>query len=338
MVTAQLTRAGVFNYETRGGPMRREWRPEEEVFRTDSLATFAHAPVTLNHPPPGPLGSRKISASTWKRDAVGHAVGMPRREGDQAVADLLIRDGAVVEQIKAGKIRHISLGYEQDYDPTPGTTPAGERFDGVQRNIRGNHIALLPAGTQPRGGENCTLRLDAQGDEESGAVNSGGMDLNEALALLEALKTENAKLRTDAAEVPVLRASLVTANAAIEPAALDALLVARAAKTAKATEIATKRALIKTRSPGLAERVDAFSVETVEALCAAYAELPHPSMAVLTGQNAPAVPAAPAAPAAGASGGERTDAKVSPSNIGVLQAKVARNGAEAFKAAKGIVL
>jgi hypothetical protein len=336
MVTAQLTRAGVFSYETRGGPMRREWRPEEEVFRADSMATFAHAPVTLNHPPPGPLGSRKISAATWKRDAVGHAVGAPRREGDQAVADLLIRDAATVQAIKSGKVRFVSLGYEQDYDPTPGTTPTGERFDGIQRNIRGNHIALLPAGVQPRGGENCSLRLDAQGDEECSAVNSLQMTPEQIEALQAqntALAGENAKLRTDAAEVPVLRASLATAaadlataKAAVSPERLDALLTERATQVAKDADLAAKRKTIKERTPALAERVDSYSAETVEAVFATYASLPHPSMKVLAGQNAPAVPAV-----------ERADA-VSPTNISALQAKVAANGAAAFKAARGIVL
>ena len=44
-VNARLTKSGVFNYEN-----TREYRPDEEVFRADSLESLKGAPVTDLHP------------------------------------------------------------------------------------------------------------------------------------------------------------------------------------------------------------------------------------------------------------------------------------------------
>jgi hypothetical protein len=49
-VKAHLTRAGVFEYETTEGKSIREYRPPEEVFAAESLATLSDAPITVEHP------------------------------------------------------------------------------------------------------------------------------------------------------------------------------------------------------------------------------------------------------------------------------------------------
>lgn len=293
-VTGQLTRAGIFTY-FQDGKARREYRPADEVFRADALETFAGVPVTVKHP-----RGRLVSSQTWKDDAVGHMGDSIRKDGDVAIGDLYIRDAATVAEVKAGRLKGLSLGYRVQYDPTPGTTPEGERYDGVQRNIRGNHVALLPSNIPARGGPECVLRLDSAGDEidpsndarEDAGVKSERMTPEQ----IAALQAELTQARADAAEVPALRASLKTALA--QPAALpqdriDALVSERADVLALAgkhgiktadkdgkalTNLAIKRAVVAKTSPAVADRVDSFGDETVNALLTVEAAKPHPSL------------------------------------------------------------
>ena len=44
--------------------------------------------------------------------------------------------------VKDGRSRELSCGYYCDLDETPGEYE-GQRYDARQRNIRGNHLALV---------------------------------------------------------------------------------------------------------------------------------------------------------------------------------------------------
>ena len=64
-------------------------------------------------------------------------------DGD-APARLLQQTWFSIGEIEAGK-KELSMGYFCDYELTPGTFD-GQHYDAVQRNIRGNHIALVEEG------------------------------------------------------------------------------------------------------------------------------------------------------------------------------------------------
>lgn len=145
----QIARIGVQKYRQPDGTIRLEYRPREEVMRADSLATFERVPVTNDHPP------EKVTARNAKRYGVGVVEAGVREDGEHVVASLLFLDAETVEQIDAGKVE-LSCGYECDLDKTPGVYN-GERYDAIQRNIRGNHVALVKNG---RAGS-ARLRLDA---------------------------------------------------------------------------------------------------------------------------------------------------------------------------------
>jgi hypothetical protein len=153
-VPAALTRVGIFEYRRADGTTQLEFRPPEEVFRDDSLKSFDGAAVTVGHPPGG------VSADNWSSLAKGHVVeNSVRRDGAHVASALTIQDGSTIARVDSGELCEISLGYAVDYDPTPGEYE-GRRYDGVQRNIRGNHVALLPKGAG-RAGPDCALRLDS---------------------------------------------------------------------------------------------------------------------------------------------------------------------------------
>jgi hypothetical protein len=310
-VQAALTHPGLFTYANPDGTPRREYRPAEEVFRKAAMDTFAGAPVTINHPHPDGQGRRLVTAQSWKKDAVGHLGENVREDAGHMVADIYIRDAEAVKQVRAGNLKHVSCGYNVDYDATPGTTPEGQRFDGVQRNIRGNHVAMLPLGVAPRGGSECVLRLDSQGDEEYSPDRRELKYRVDELDLLKskvtALESELAKARTDAAEVPKLKNDLTAANAriaelgeALKPERMDAAADARATVTAAAkadgietagkSTLSLKKEIVSKRTPDLASRVDSMSEEAVDAVMAVYGSLkPAPVAAPLAVLAPPAV-------------------------------------------------
>ena len=294
-VTGQLTHPGLFSYRNSDGTERKEYRPADEVFKKAALETFASAPVTINHPRT-PDGQRLVTAQSWKSVAIGHLGENVREDGGHVVADLYIRDAAAVERVKRGDLKHISCGYSVDYDPTPGVTEDGKRYDGVQRNIRGNHVALLPTGVAPRGGQECSLRLDSAGDEVVERLHLD-VDIDALTSQVTALTSELAKARTDAAEVETLKSKLATAEKAladaqalVAPERLDALVEERSAvvaaakavgvETAGKSNLAIKRLMIAKRTPDLAARVDAMSDETADSILAVYKTEAHPSLAL----------------------------------------------------------
>lgn len=294
-VVGQLTQPGVFTYANPDGSPRKEYRPPEEVFKASAMATFAGVTLTINHPRQ-PDGGRLVTSKSWKKDAIGHVGDNVRQDGGHMVADLYIRDESAVRAVLAGQMKHISCGYKVDFDATPGVTPDGQRIDGVQRNMRGNHVALLPNGVAPRGGAECVLRLDSNGDE----LKSGGMELEAALAKVAALEGELKSARTDAADVPALRTKLTKATADLaaaeallgeagKPERLDALVEERTAVVAAAktngidpvgkSTLAVKRLIVAKRTPKLADRVDSYDGVALDAVMAVYAEQPHASLA-----------------------------------------------------------
>ena len=145
-----LTRSGVFTYLNPNGTFRKEYRPPDEVFNADSLATFALVPVTNDHPP------ELLTAENTQKYAVGTVGENVRQDGDHIAASVQITDATAVADVEAGK-RELSCGYHCDLDETPGEID-GIRYDVVQRRIRGNHVAIVQ---RARAGQQARLRLDA---------------------------------------------------------------------------------------------------------------------------------------------------------------------------------
>lgn len=281
-VEGNLTRTGIFTYKNADGSDRREYRPDSTVFAQDALGTLSEAPVTVGHPAGG------VTAENWRRLAVGHT-GTAARKDHLVVAPLVIQDADAASKVESGELVELSCGYDIDYDPTPGETPEGERYDGVQRNIRGNHVALLPPG-KARGGSECCLRLDSNGDEELGKI-PVPMTPEQITSLQSDLQT--ARERADAAEgkVAALTAQLVAAN---DPQRLDALVTERVEllnqaredgltvkPTASPNEI--RLAVIAKRSPSF--RADGLSDEGIRAAYAVTLAMPHPTLATVAGQT-----------------------------------------------------
>lgn len=157
-VPAFLTRTGVFMYKRLDGTIIREYRPPEEVFHPDSLASLASAPVTLKHPP------TMVAPQNFQKYNRGNVHGEVRQDGDKISAVLMVQDEDAIKAVTDNKspTKEISCGYHCDVDETPGVTPDGERYDRKQIHIRYNHVALVPKG---RAGREVRLRLDSDDNE-----------------------------------------------------------------------------------------------------------------------------------------------------------------------------
>lgn len=153
-VPAKISRIGIQDYfasemgvSAEPNKIIKVYRPSDEVFNQDSLNSFASKPVTNNHPP----------VLVTSKNSKTYSVGLSSPEvthTDMYVETVLnITDQDAIDAINSGKVE-LSNGYTCDIDWTPGVTPDGQKYDAVQRNIKGNHIAIVERG---RAGAACRL-------------------------------------------------------------------------------------------------------------------------------------------------------------------------------------
>lgn len=111
-------------------------RHPDEIAR--GAPTFAGKPLLLGHTP--------VSADDHPTEKVVGTIGDGVRfEAPYLVAPLTVWDGEAIKLIETGEQRELSCGYRYRADMTPGTFD-GEPYDGVMRDIVGNHVALVEQG------------------------------------------------------------------------------------------------------------------------------------------------------------------------------------------------
>lgn len=111
------------------------YRTEDQVFNDAAIASFEGKAFTDTHP------SVDVDVNNWSVYAKGDVRNVRRGKGEFSnclVADIIVRDPIVIDEIKSGVKREISSGYECEYVEENGKI--------YQRNIRGNHVALVQAG------------------------------------------------------------------------------------------------------------------------------------------------------------------------------------------------
>ena len=146
---ARIGRTGIQVYSARelgldgGDKPVRLMRTAEEVAK--AVSTFESRTVTDDHPPVD------VDPRNWKSLATGDVKDV-RMDGEFMAATVIVRDGPVIDKVRDGKAE-LSCGYAFDLDLTPGVDSNGQKFDGYQRNISGNHVAIVDygrAGSQVR--------------------------------------------------------------------------------------------------------------------------------------------------------------------------------------------
>ena len=146
------------------------YRPADEIEK--AVGTFNGLPLSLDH---------------WEMDAAN----MPKEKivgslGTDAAFDapyltnsLTVTDADAIDKIKSGEFRDLSAGYLCDVVMTSGIFD-GKSYDGVMKNIRGNHVALVREG---RAGHDVRVADSAMkgGDNMENAWKTLFFNLTEAL-------------------------------------------------------------------------------------------------------------------------------------------------------------
>lgn len=140
-----IGRVGILEYRDATGKIRREFRPPEEAFSADSLASLRGKPITIGHP--GIVSNKNVKAVK----PIGTVLSPGIQDGENIRADMVIYNLDTPN-------RELSCGYKVDLDETPGEYN-GVAYDAVQRKIVYNHVALVQKG---RAGPIAKLNMDSE--------------------------------------------------------------------------------------------------------------------------------------------------------------------------------
>lgn len=203
------------------------YRPDSEVFDKESLHSYAHRPMTNNHP------SESVTAGNWSKYAKGYTGDRIARDGEFISVPLLLTDADTIQAVEDGK-REMSVGYQAEIDWTPGTTPGGLHYDAIQRKIRANHIALVD---RARAGHGARIGDD---DTPSTVVTSTEADMADNLTVVDVDGLSISTTPQAAQVINKLQGLLKDAQATIT----DSETANAEALEAKDKELATKDAKI----------------------------------------------------------------------------------------------
>lgn len=146
-----ISKEGIFEYSgaqiqhpdpSRHGEVFKVYRPAEELADPECIASFRLLPFVDEH---AMLGSEDIGATPAERKGVQGMIGeQVRFDHPYLRANLKIVSESLKGLIGSGKVE-LSPGYRCLYEHVPGMWN-GQRYDAIQRKIRGNHLALVTEG------------------------------------------------------------------------------------------------------------------------------------------------------------------------------------------------
>lgn len=214
------------------------FRPADQVFHKDALASLANRPVTKGHPPDG------VDSGNWKSHAIGDVGSDILRDGEFITVPFKIMDAGGVSAIQSDH-QEFSLGYTANIVPVAGIHD-GQTYEFEARDFRYNHLAAVP---NARGGSQLRIIDERTTPPEKEApmskkimIDGLPVDLGDiaaveavlaknATALADgatALTDANAKLSEATGKIAVLEKQLSDAKDAASPASLDARVADRA--------------------------------------------------------------------------------------------------------------
>lgn len=242
--TPVVARLGVQVYYMDDGRTVREFRPAEEVFKDESLASYQGKPMTLDHV--------FVNSENAKDVVVGSVTGKAEPLGSSVVAPIVVYDNTAIQEAMAGNAKELSVGYSAILDETPGwgdpitgeyvlksdgdqfDAPEGwQEFDAIQRDIKVNHLAMVYRG---RAG---IAKLNMDGEQENPYTTDvdinkedkqemikikldGAQEFEVAPEVASHIEALNAKADTAIAERDALKAKVDAMPAEIEAAVAKA--------------------------------------------------------------------------------------------------------------------
>lgn len=140
-----ISKVGVFPYLGReiGAPepdrVYQVYRPEEELRRPETIQSFNLLPFIDEHEFLGADGTPAEKKGVQGTTGENAAFDFPYLKNNIRVYSEFMKN-----LIERGKIE-LSPSYRCEYEFTPGAFD-GQKYDAIQRNIRGNHLALVKEG------------------------------------------------------------------------------------------------------------------------------------------------------------------------------------------------
>ena len=150
-----IARTGVQKYlgkeiglDDRANDIIKVYRTEDEVFSPKTIASFEGKVFTDEHPDDwvNPLNFSSLAKGTITNVRRGNG-----KDSDLLLADIIVYSQMQIDEIGSKQKREVSCGYECEYIPYK---------DGyAQKNIIGNHVALVSAG---RAGQRVAIKDSKQ--------------------------------------------------------------------------------------------------------------------------------------------------------------------------------
>ena len=141
-----LSKVGIYPYlgkqiddSLKPDKIYRVYRPAEELLNKETVKSFNLVPLINDHEMLG-----KDFKPAEKKGIDGIIYNPRVAHENMLIGNIKIYSERMMKDIKNGK-KELSMGYTCTYDLTPGDWD-GQPYDVVQRNLRGNHVALVDKG------------------------------------------------------------------------------------------------------------------------------------------------------------------------------------------------
>lgn len=120
-------------------PLKRYRLYRDPVELEKGAATFNNLPLLVTH-----VG---VNAENPRPEMVCGSIGSDVHfDAPFLKGSLCVWTADAIARVESEATRELSCAYRYDADMVSGVTSTGESFDGVMRNIRGNHVALVEEG------------------------------------------------------------------------------------------------------------------------------------------------------------------------------------------------
>lgn len=114
-------------------------RPED-LFDSDSLASYHAAPITIGHP------DDDVSIDNAKDLQRGHLDGMPVQSGDELTGQIVLTHAEAVDLVGSGEAEELSSGHDAIVVRVTDEEAKQLGYHAYKTNIRCNHIAIVRKG------------------------------------------------------------------------------------------------------------------------------------------------------------------------------------------------
>ncbi len=131
----------------------RVWYDPAEFVKPETMTSFHHIPLTIDHPD---SENGRSDLASWDENGVGELSTDIEFVDNKLRGTLKIKGKEAVSHLVNG-IEEVSLAIKCNYDLNPGTTPDGEDYDVRAIDMRGDHCAIVKKG---KAGSNCRINTD----------------------------------------------------------------------------------------------------------------------------------------------------------------------------------